>query len=63
VDTLVGQVTVSVKPTYTPTFSDPQTVYESVSTAEPTVGKNFQVGNPTWKLSKPFTAAAQTNCR
>ena len=36
-----------------------QTVYELVSTATPTTGE--VIGNPTWKLFKPFTATFHTS--
>ena len=53
-----AQVMVTSKPRVTPTIRVPQTVYEFMSTAAPAVGK--AVGNPTWKLFRPFTTAVQT---
>ena len=55
-----AQSTVTSAPRVTPTIVVPQTVYEVVTTGSLAVGK--AVGNPTWKLFKPFTAAVQTKC-
>jgi len=49
----------TVKPLVALTIAVPQTVYELVLTAEPTVGKTS--GIPTAKLSKPLTTAVRTN--
>jgi len=54
-----AQVTVITRPTVTPTWTDPHTGYEFLSNATPTTGD--VLGNPTWKLFKPFTTTGHTS--
>ena len=53
------QSTLITKPTVTPTVIVPQTGYEVMSTA--VVADGSSLGNPTWKLLRPFTTAVHTN--
>jgi len=53
---LVAQSTLMTRPTDTTSFHVPHTLYESVSTTEPSAGN--PVRNPTTKLFKPFTTTS-----